>query len=238
MATSVTTAAHGVRVVTHIIPLETLEPPCPTQSKDSKESKDKPSKPSMSSTFLRGEPLALGTVQVFVGLVMAALGTISLVSDVLRGEVPLGLGISFIICGSVTLAGNKGISPGLIKSALALNIIGSVLALAGVCYFAYVLAITPDLNGCGEFWNCDYVSWKLKGVILGLKISLFVLCVFEVCVCTSLAVFSYMALQQASVTKMVVDVQTAVPVCDSGCEPLLNGVVDVDTFGHPPAYQP
>ncbi|XP_007243210.2 membrane-spanning 4-domains subfamily A member 15 [Astyanax mexicanus] len=241
MATSVSTAAHGVRVVTHIIPLETPEPPCPTQSKDSKQSENKPSKPSMTSTFLRGVPVALGTVQIFVGLVMAALGTITWVSGVLRGEVPLGLGISFFICGSVSLAANKGTSPGLIKSALALNIIGAMLASAGVCYFAYVLAIPPNLDGCGQsqYYNCTNIAWTLTSLILGVKITLLVLCVLELCVCTSLAVFSAMAIHQASVTKTVDGVQTAVAVCYSGHEPLLNGGgEDVNTFGQPPAYQP
>ncbi|XP_072535557.1 membrane-spanning 4-domains subfamily A member 4A [Salminus brasiliensis] len=221
MATSVTTAAHGVRVVTHIIPLETSEPPGPIESK---EIKDIPNTPYMTRMFLRGEPIALGTVQVFIGAVMMALGTITLLSDTLQGEIPIVLGISYIICGSVTLAAHKGTSPRLIKSTLALNIIGSLLALSGICYFSYALAIVPDLDGCGDdYWTCLQITWELRDLILGLKIFLLVLSMLELCVCITLTVFSCKASHQALMTELVVQVQTAVPVCQSSHEPLLKG---------------
>lgn len=59
MASTVTTDAHGVRVVTQVIPLvspETVQ--CPGQNKDSKTKV--PEAPYMTRMFLKGEPVALG----------------------------------------------------------------------------------------------------------------------------------------------------------------------------------
>ncbi|KAL7887517.1 hypothetical protein AOLI_G00052380 [Acnodon oligacanthus] len=238
MATSVTAAAHGVRVVTHIIPLDTTSPPCPSESK---ESRMKSSLPYMTRLFLKVEPVALGTLQVFIGLVMIAVGIAILVAGMQHGEVPLGLGISCIICGSVTLAAHKGTSLRLIKSTLALNIFGTLLSISGICYFCVVLAIRPDLSDCTyrgtKYWDCWYMAERFTTVMDGLNGLLLVFSVLEVCVCITLVVFSCKASRPASETKMVVKVQTSDQLCHNSHEALLTGE-DVGACDHPPAYEP
>ncbi|XP_036439322.1 membrane-spanning 4-domains subfamily A member 4A [Colossoma macropomum] len=237
MATSVTAAAHGVRVVTHIIPLDTTGPPCPSENK---ESQMKSSLPYMTRMFLKVEPVALGTLQVFIGLVMIAVGIATLVAGTQHGEVPLGLGISCIICGSVTLAAHKGTSLPLIKSTLALNIIGTLLSISGICYFCVELAIRPDLDDCSTYdgyWDCWYMAQRFTTIMDGLNGLLLVFSVLEVCVCITLVVFSCKAGCPASETKMVVKVQTSDQLCHSSHEALLTGE-DVGACDHPPAYEP
>lgn len=58
MTSSMTTDAHGVRVVTHIIPLDTPAPPCPSKSEQSQV--ENPSLPYITRMFLKGEPVVLG----------------------------------------------------------------------------------------------------------------------------------------------------------------------------------
>lgn len=59
MASSVTTDAHGVRVVTQIIPMVGPEPAqFPSDNKDKKTKV--PEAPYMTRMFLKGEPVALG----------------------------------------------------------------------------------------------------------------------------------------------------------------------------------
>ncbi|XP_066540136.1 membrane-spanning 4-domains subfamily A member 4A [Hoplias malabaricus] len=229
MAASVTTAAHGVRVVTHIIPLETPEPQCPTESKKSQIT---PSLPYMTKMFLTGEPVALGTVQVFIGLVMMAMGTFALVAGVLNGEVPLGLGISCIISGAVTLAAREGTSPGLIRSTLVLNIISTLLALVGVCYFCTELVNRPVQPDCTQsFWSCGELNWSFSVMLDGLKGMLLVLSVLEVCVCITLVVFACKSEHQTSVTIMTAD-----PMCQ--CNQALLNEGEKGALDYPPAYEP
>lgn len=58
MISSVSADAHGVRVVTHIIPLEESDP---VQNPiKSEEVEEKPEVPYMTRMFLKGEPVALG----------------------------------------------------------------------------------------------------------------------------------------------------------------------------------
>ncbi|XP_062848484.1 membrane-spanning 4-domains subfamily A member 4D [Trichomycterus rosablanca] len=234
MAASVSADAHGVRVVTHIIPLERSEPD--QYPSKTKEVKDEPEVPYMTRMFLKGEPVALGTVQIFVGIVMMVLGAITLLTKTLDGEVPLGLGLAFAFCGSVTLGAHKGTCPPLIKGTMALNIIVILLGLSGVGYFSYVFTVRPDLGECAKDLNdyrsyyyysdCSSISWRLQNLIIGLKVVLLVLSVLEVCVCTTLVVFSCKANCRASVPKPVVVMVQGAEQADSGSrEALLNAEV-------------
>ncbi|KAI4892415.1 hypothetical protein NFI96_019351 [Prochilodus magdalenae] len=236
MATSVTTAAHGVQVVTHIIPLDESAPPC---SSESKKSQEKSTLPYMTQMFLKGEPVALGTLQIFIGLVIIVMEIITLAARSLYEEFPLGFGISCIVCGSVTLAAHKGTSLRLIKSTLALNIIGILLALLGICYFCFEFATRSRLSDCIDlygYWDCNSKAWQVTIFLDGLNGLQLVFSVLEMCVCITLVVFSCKARNLASVTNTVVRVQTSDPLCQSSHEALLTG--DVLAWDSPPAYKP
>ncbi|KAB5586918.1 hypothetical protein PHYPO_G00007050 [Pangasianodon hypophthalmus] len=237
MDSSMTTDAHGVRVITQIIPLLSPEPAqCPSERKDNKTKV--PEAPYMTRMFLKGEPVALGTVQILIGIVMIALGTVTWFTQTLYGEIPLGLGLSFIFSGSVTLGAHKGTCPPLIKSTIGLNIISALLAMSGICYFCFALAIKPNLSTCGTeqsesgyygYYNCRFMAESLQNLISGIKGILLVLSVLEVCVCMTTIVFSCKSSVQASGTKMAVVLKGK---CSSQ-EALLNRDMAL-----PPTYEP
>ncbi|XP_060726331.1 membrane-spanning 4-domains subfamily A member 15 [Tachysurus vachellii] len=236
MATSFTTDAHGVRVVTQIIPLVSPEPvQFPSEKKNNKTKV--PDAPYMTRMFLKGEPVALGTVQIMIGIVMMAMGAITWFTQTLFGEIPLGLGLSFIISGSVTLGSHKGTFRPIIKSAVVVNIISVLLALSGICYFCFAFTIQPDLNSCKgsgdtyytRYYDCQYITGKLKDIISGINGILLILSMLEVCVCTTTIVFACKANIQASGTKMEEVVQGKCSIHDA----LLNTEVD-----SPPVYEP
>lgn len=239
MASTVTTDVHGVRVVTQVIPLvspETVQ--CPGQNKDSKTKV--PEAPYMTRMFLKGEPVALGTVQIMIGIVMIALGAVTWFTQILYGEIPLGLGLSFIFSGSVTLGAHKGTCPPIIKSTIALNIISALLAMSGICYFCFALAIKAHLDACNDddekkfyytgYYDCQFAARRLQELISGIKGILLILSVLEVCVCTTTVVFSCKANLHASGTKM--DAVVVQGRCSSQ-EALLNS-----ELASPPAYEP
>ncbi|XP_053350410.1 membrane-spanning 4-domains subfamily A member 4D [Clarias gariepinus] len=238
MATSLTTDANGVRVLTPIIPLVGSEAvQCPSEKKEYKTKV--PEVPYMTRMFLKGEPVALGTVQILIGIVMIAVGAVTWFTQTLYGEIPLGLGVSFVFSGSITLCAHKGTSSRMIISTVALNTISALLAMSGICYFCFAFTVKLKLSPCHkdqeinnyDFFNCTFVNKTLQVLINGINGILLVLSVLEVCVCMTTIVFSCKANIQASGTKLAM-----VMVQDEefrSQEALLNSEV-----ASPSAYEP
>ncbi|KAF5907763.1 membrane-spanning 4-domains subfamily A member 4A-like, partial [Clarias magur] len=208
MATSLTTDAHGARVLTPVIPLVGSEAAQGPSEKKGYKTKV-PEVPYMTRMFLKGQPVALGTVQILIGIVMIAVGAVTWFTQTLYGEIPLCLGISFIFSGSITLNAHKGTSSPMIKSTVALNIISALLAISGICYFCFALTVKLQLNPCYkdqnsdfDYYGCAFVEKTLQVLINGINGILLVLSVLEVCVCMTTVVFSCKASIQASGTKL------------------------------------
>lgn len=94
MASSMTTEANGVRVVTHIIPLEEK-----TESPDLKSSSDELEKSNLSpknKMFLKGKPLSLG-VRAGHSFTSNIKYNLSFVDSMLTTENNLGLFLAFNI---------------------------------------------------------------------------------------------------------------------------------------------
>ncbi|XP_016138046.1 membrane-spanning 4-domains subfamily A member 4A [Sinocyclocheilus grahami] len=196
MASSMTTEDNGVRVVTHIIPLEEK-----TESPDLKSSSvelDKSNLSPKTRMFLKGRPLSLGLVQVFTGLVVMTLCTITVLVDMLNVETVMSLGLPFVISGSMAIAAHKRSSLTLIKATLAMNVICALLAAAGTGYFSWELSNRPGEDPCngGEYWSCSSMILKFNSLIDGVRGLLLVLCFLELCVCITLSIFSARAIQQ------------------------------------------
>ncbi|XP_042597508.1 membrane-spanning 4-domains subfamily A member 4A [Cyprinus carpio] len=195
MASSMITEANGVKVVTHVIPLEEK-----TESLDLKSSSVELEKSNLSpktTMFLKGKPLSLGLVQVFIGLVVMTLCTITVLVDMLNVETVMSLGLPFVVSGSVAIAAHKRSSSTLIKATLAMSVICALLAAAGTGYFSWELSNRPGEDPCGEsYWSCSYMIWRFNSLVDGLRGLLLVLCFLELCVCISLSIFSARAIQQ------------------------------------------
>ncbi|XP_030637638.1 membrane-spanning 4-domains subfamily A member 4A [Chanos chanos] len=199
MPASVTTTAHGVRVVTHIYPLDEKTETSVTGGIKVHSSKPKLSE--MTRMFFRGQPEILGIVQIFTGLLMVVIGINTAIASTLLWEIPVGLGIACIISGSVSVAARRGTNSHLIKGTFAMNIISSVLALAGVVYFCIALSDRPESSGCKEYrysWNCQWMFIRYMNMLDGIKGLLLTLAVLEICVSVSLSVFSAKAIRRTS----------------------------------------
>lgn len=191
-----TTEANGVRVVTHIIPLE--ENPESTDLKSSWVELEKSNLSPKTKMFLKGKPLSLGLVQVFIGLVVMTLCIITVLVDKMTLETIMSLGLPFVISGSVAIAAHKRSSSTLIKTTLAMSVICALLAAAGTGYFSWELSNRSGQDPCsdGDYWSCSYMIWRFNSLVDGLRGLLLVLCFLELCVCISLSIFSARAIQQ------------------------------------------
>ncbi|XP_067252642.1 membrane-spanning 4-domains subfamily A member 4A [Chanodichthys erythropterus] len=194
MASSMTTEANGVRVVTHVIPLE--------EKMESLEAslvkKEKSNLPPKTRMFLKGKPLSLGLVQVFTGLVIMTLCTVSLLAGMLHADFVVFLGLPFVISGFVTIAAHKKSSLALIKATLAMNVICVLLAAAGTGYFSWELSIRPGEDPCngGDYWSCSHIFRRFNELMDGVKGLLLVLSFLQLCMCISLSIFSGRAIVQ------------------------------------------
>ncbi|KAK7158157.1 hypothetical protein R3I93_009379 [Phoxinus phoxinus] len=196
MASSMTTEANGVRVVTHVIPLEQK-----TESPDLKASlvkQEKSNLPPRTRMFLKGKPMSLGLVQVFTGLVILTLCAITLLVNMLHAEFVICLGLPFVISGSVAIAAHKRSSPSLIKATLVMSLICVPLAAAGAGYFSWELSNRPGNDPCngGDYWSCSNMFWRFNNLMDGVRGLLLVLSVLQLCVCIALSVFSSRAILQ------------------------------------------
>ncbi|KAA0702786.1 hypothetical protein E1301_Tti016562 [Triplophysa tibetana] len=178
MVSSMTTSANEVKVVTHIIPLDEK-----IESTDLKASMVEPETdklPPITRMFLKGRPLTLGLMQVFIGAVMISLLAITMVINTLHADFVVTLGLP-------------------IKATLAMSIMCALLAAAGIGYFSWELSFRPGNDDCrngGYYWGCSFMKRQYYGLLDGIRGLLLVLSCLEVCVCITLSVFSIRAIRQ------------------------------------------
>nr|XP_019609566.1 PREDICTED: membrane-spanning 4-domains subfamily A member 15 isoform X2 [Rhinolophus sinicus] len=100
-------------------------------------------------TFLTGEPKALGTVQILIGLIHLGFGSVLLM--VRRGHVgmlfiesgvPFWGGACFIISGSLSVAAEKSHTSCLVRSSLGTNILSATAAFAGTAILLMDFGVT------------------------------------------------------------------------------------------------
>lgn len=100
-------------------------------------------------TFLTGEPKALGTVQILIGLIHLGFGSVLLM--VRRGHVgmlfiesgvPFWGGACFILSGSLSVAAEKSHTSCLVRSSLGTNILSATAAFAGTAILLMDFGVT------------------------------------------------------------------------------------------------
>ncbi|MED6294748.1 hypothetical protein CHARACLAT_024275 [Characodon lateralis] len=217
-STSVTTVG-GVVIVTQIIPKDDLSIPLQTPANPTAQAQHpvpktlpRPStKEGKEDIFLRGEPQALGVIQIFIGMLCVLFSLMVLFSKALILYAPFSLGVLFVVSGSLALAAGRRTSAALVWVSLVSNGFSVLLSLAGVIYNCLLLASGPPskifcdyqtsnihfkaLNitsravsaweqRCpGELWRLDELLYGLLGVFL-------VLLVLQVCVSVTVCVLS------------------------------------------------
>ncbi|KAK1150488.1 membrane-spanning 4-domains subfamily A member 8-like [Acipenser oxyrinchus oxyrinchus] len=128
-----------------------------------------PKKPAPLGTFLNREPTALGAAQIMIGLITIGLGIVLAMcapSFVIIIKLPFLTGFLFMVCGSLSAAGEK--YPKILWVCLKMSL-GSSLS-AGIGIVLYCV----DLSFWNSYSNEDQLSF-MTVVIKGLLINLTVL---------------------------------------------------------------
>uniref|UniRef100_A0A452G151 Membrane spanning 4-domains A15 n=1 Tax=Capra hircus TaxID=9925 RepID=A0A452G151_CAPHI len=100
-------------------------------------------------TFLTGEPKALGTVQILIGLIHLGFGGVLLMVRrghlgmlFIEGGVPFWGGACFIISGSLSVAAEKNHTSCLVRISLGTNILSAMAAFAGTAILLMDFGVT------------------------------------------------------------------------------------------------
>ncbi|XP_029928291.1 membrane-spanning 4-domains subfamily A member 4A [Myripristis murdjan] len=254
--TSITTAG-GVVVVTQVFPqgdeekVPILDPSAAPLLAPSGPARPTPptapaKPPNMTATFLKGEPQALGIVQIFVGLMCVLFSLTALVSHHQMVHAPLAAGLAFVVSGSVAVAARRGTAVGLIWATLTCSVVSTLLAVAAAAYLCTLMATRAGQEElCGDVMSksrmrrdCDSMQWRLNRVMDGLRGLILALLALQICVAVSLSVFSSRALsRRGSSAPDTVAVESCDAPAVSPTTALLASVAE-ETACEPPPYYP
>uniref|UniRef100_W5MRD5 Uncharacterized protein n=1 Tax=Lepisosteus oculatus TaxID=7918 RepID=W5MRD5_LEPOC len=142
--------------------------------------------PQMSSSlkrFQKGEPKALGVVQIMVGQLILILGVFMIFQRSLSvyTGVPFWGPMAYITSGALSIAADKKLKPSLVKAALSMNIVSAVGA--GISIIVNFLQILFDHS---YYTTLIHLQFDSHPAITG---SALILSVLEFCVAISSSVY-------------------------------------------------
>ncbi|XP_058871483.1 membrane-spanning 4-domains subfamily A member 4A-like [Acipenser ruthenus] len=150
MASHVTTAG-GFVIVTHKYPLSSAGQAAPgTVARQL---------PGPLQTFLRGQPKALGVVQIIIGIVSLLFGPVLMNANMFAGIIglPFWTGVWYIISGSLAVAADNTHRRGLVKACLGMNVVSSVFAGVGSILYSISVSIVSNhmdyLNRSADYYD-------------------------------------------------------------------------------------
>ncbi|XP_014913936.1 membrane-spanning 4-domains subfamily A member 4A isoform X1 [Poecilia latipinna] len=217
-STSVTTVG-GVVIVTQVIPKDDLSIPLESPANPAVQAVQPVVKPppapskedTKESIFLRGEPLGLGVVQIFIGTLCLLVSLLVLFSRALMIYAPFALCVLFVLSGSLALAAGRRTSVRLVWVSLVSNGFSVLLSLAAGSYTCFLLAAGPPTRLICNYqtssvdfqtWNitsrtvdnwerkCPSQLWRVDTLLYGLQGVILVLLVLQICVSVTVCVLS------------------------------------------------
>ncbi|NP_001076481.1 membrane-spanning 4-domains, subfamily A, member 17A.6 [Danio rerio] len=137
--------------------------------------------------FLKGQPKALGAVQIIIGLWTFLLGIVS--TAFAFSGIPYGASLIYITAGSLSIAAETKInSPAglcLVRASLGMNIFSAIAAGISIIMLSVQLALGSIHYYCRDSYCYD--NWSLLSGISGV---LLVFAILELCISICLSVFA------------------------------------------------
>ncbi|KAK3575387.1 hypothetical protein QTP86_025788 [Hemibagrus guttatus] len=204
--------------------------------------------------FLKGEPKALGTVQIMIGLLTILFG---IVLAVYPGSISIFSGVVFwgslfhIIAGSLAVAASNKLNPCLVKSAMVLNIFSTLSAAIGIIIFSLDVAFGRVHHYC-FYEDSDYVcNYASKSFTQGINGVLLVFCLLQFCTSIAISAFTCKATCTNEPTLNIINVvpnpemfAPSAPVVNAfpphhtqlGVNPMHTVAMGASPVENPPAY--
>nr|XP_055067257.1 uncharacterized protein LOC129448707 [Misgurnus anguillicaudatus] len=161
--------------------------------------------------------IALGIVQMIVGIINIAMGTflVSMYwnhSIILDLQAPYWLGGMFLAVGIVCILAAKFPSPCVLVIAVILNIVSAALAITAVVLHSVDIATSyRDPEQRKQLELCLYNRYRSQVILRGVNIMMIVLAVLQLCVTISFCVVTLKALCKKSNAQSVEDPQLYKP---------------------------
>ncbi|XP_030077090.1 membrane-spanning 4-domains subfamily A member 8 [Microcaecilia unicolor] len=204
-----------VQVVTEV--LSQNDPRAVQLTKPSRPSLEKKQTPETIKTFKKGQPIALGTIQILLGLVHIFFGiivTVAATKPVLSvsSGVYFWTGILFFFSGSLSVAAEKRENIVLVKASLGSNLLSLVAGLVAVIIFAVTIteigqACVSHVDKEQDGDNYEYLYRRCDSPPYVMEYSLnslfLVFLLLEIATGASIAAFSWKALKQAKYTQIL-----------------------------------
>ncbi|XP_039596473.1 membrane-spanning 4-domains subfamily A member 4D-like isoform X1 [Polypterus senegalus] len=156
--------------------------------------------------FLKGEPKALGAVQIMIGLLSIALGIILEFYDSIAATAGIAFwpSIMYIISGSLSVFAANKLHLCRVKAAIAINIISTIFSSIGIIIYVFDLQYSTynleDIDGYNYTYNYDYnfnsdgyLENTIQSTGEGLKVVLLIFTVLELWVSLITAIVGYNA---------------------------------------------
>ncbi|XP_036427256.1 membrane-spanning 4-domains subfamily A member 4A-like [Colossoma macropomum] len=203
-AVPLSNTGNGYTIVTHVIP-----PPTSTEIGENISTGGPLQK------FLKGEPKALGTVQIMIGLMTFMFGIVITIHTDLVITVYSGIAfwgaLMYIITGSLAVAASNKLHRCVVKGALVMNVLSSIVAGTAIILLSLDFVISALLTHCRYDYDGSFKCNKSQTTGINAVLLIFSIMQFIISICVS--AFAYKSTCKAEPSVNVTVVPNRVGCC-------------------------